>query len=107
MQTANNALHSGNFRNLALKWAIWVQILRLGCGPTGLMGIMRLIGVGLAGLYGATGFGFCSLGKLLALNAASNASTTFSILRMSLAASSFMQLFSKGREPTTCKIGLA
>jgi len=58
-----------------------------GCGPTGLIGRMRLIGVGFEGLRGSIDLGLVTFGVMpFALNAASNASTTFKMRRMSLAA---------------------
>lgn len=59
------------------------------------MALMSLMGFGLAGLRAdVAGFGSCV--RCEALNDASSASTTSSILRMSLTASFPMHLFSKG-----------
>ena len=69
----------------------------LGCGPTGLIGLMRLMVAGLLGLDGVgdlLGDRLCA--RVFALNAASSASTTFNIRLMSLAASFPMFLFSQG-----------
>lgn len=70
----------------------------LGCGPTGLIGMMRLMVTGLLGLDGVGDLlGDLACARVLALNAASSASTTFNIRRMSLAASFPMFLFSQDR----------